>query len=108
MAAIPAGRKRASTSLRSLSAHATIRIVLLLAGAAASISAALAQAPATPPTPYATLRVLSEERPGKTDPVQNPARYRLFSDDAVYLPAAKNQRPMEVTLRPGNPNLKDW
>lgn len=108
MAAIHARRKRASTSLRSLSAHAAICIVLLLVGAPAPISAALAQTPIAPTTPYAKLRVISEERPGKTDPVQNPARYKLFSDDAVYLPAAKNQRPVEVTLRPGNPNLKDW
>ena len=77
-------------------------------GSVAAISAALAQSPITPTTPYAKLRVISDERPGKTDPVQNPARYKLFADDAVYLPAAKNQRPMEVTLRPGNPNLKDW
>jgi len=46
------------------------------------------------------------ERPGKTDPVQNPARYKLFSDDAIYLPAAKNQ--MEVTLRRAEANLKNW
>src|SRR5262245_12661643 len=108
MAATPAARKRASTSLRTLFARTAICIAVLFISAPVLTCAALAQAPSTPATPSAKLRVLGEERPGKTDPLQNPARYKLFADDAIFLPAAKNLRPMEVTLRPAEPNLKNW
>lgn len=58
--------------------------------------------------PRVALARVSSERPGLSNPIQNPSRYTLFADDEALLPAQQNLHPVDIELSPQDASLERW